>query len=168
MKFRIKCRDLFWFVLVLLPLSICLAYSSLYGIYSEYKLSKIGLSTKAIVTDWQINPNSRYSFGDDRYSLKYQFNPAGSPVSFSSTDFLPGRKNLWASIPYEEWQKSRSSGTIGVVYDPTNPWLNRPLHSPRARVDLATVVIFSLLFLVFMFIGFFKSIRYWNTYMPSG
>jgi len=168
MKFRIKGRDSFWLALAFLPLSIYLAYCSLYGVYSEYKLSRIGLSTKAIVTDWQANPNSRYSFGGDRYSLKYQFNSAGSTTWYSLTDFLPGRKRLWASIPYEEWQNSRISGIIEVVYDPTNLWINRPLHSPTSSVDLATAVIFSLLFLVFVLMGFFKSIRYWSTYLPLG
>ncbi len=169
MKFRAKGRDIFWLVIVLLPLSIYLAYSSLYGVYSTYMLSKIGVSAEAIVTDWRDNSKEvgRYSLGEGRYSLKYRFKLLGSPIWYSFTD-MPGRKEVWAPIPYKDWQNSRGSGIIEVVYVPTNPWLNRPLHSSISYADLATGVIFSLLVWCFFLLGFFKSIRYWNAYLPKG
>ncbi len=124
------------------------------SLVAEIRLSTTGKQVDAEIQEWATygDPNHPNSHSTD-YEVQYRFSVDGEEYSFSDST---GRKNLWASLPKADWELSQNTGTLPVIYDPKNPWNNRPENpddSPYGGPIAGIVIlggIFGLLTAVFV------------------
>ncbi len=107
---------LFFFALFLL---------NLVSFIQEVKLSTGAIFDIAEITDRRVHTvESRRGKWTD-YEVKYKFDVNGESYTYSDST---GRDDLWAALQSAEWEDSKNTGTLSVLYNPKKPWINRPLH----------------------------------------
>jgi hypothetical protein len=82
----------------------------------------------AKVVDSDVHTSQK---GGAKHVVRYRFKVDGETYSFTDAT---GRRNLWASIARDEWDAAKDAGTVDVVYDGDDPWVNRPASSDVASV----------------------------------
>ena len=82
---------------------------------------------EARVADWRISSNR-----GKRYLIRYTFVVDGTQVSHSDAT---GRKNLWARVSKDMWDKTKTTRKIDVRYDPSDIFNNAPAYKPVSLVD---------------------------------
>lgn len=98
---------------------------NLVSFVQEVTLSTSGTVVTAEITDWAVYTIQGRRAGRTDYEVQYKFDVNGQRYTYSDST---GRKELWATLPPADWEASKSIGTLPVLYNPKNPWVNRPQH----------------------------------------
>lgn len=145
------------FIVLMLFFVFCVGISVLGAVESNnaYRLEKFGQTITADVNNYSIFTQKT----GKTYEVQYTFTIPGDATVYSMSDETT-RKDLWAELPYEEWEKSRAeSGTILVTYLPEKPWINHPA-SAEGKMDAYLVFglfgIVSLLFPIGLYMQYRK------------
>src|SRR4051812_49352173 len=86
----------------------------------EYALHNANKLISATVSDTTINTSAK---GPSTYDVHYHFDVDGKTYTYTDAT---GRRNLYASMKHGAWEVVRKSGRVDVLYDPDDPWINRP------------------------------------------
>lgn len=115
-------------------------FLSIATLINQISLSNSGASVIATVTDSRIDETADRSGQHTYYEVQYEFSVNATGYSYSDET---GRRNLWASIPRSDWDTARATGQIEVLYQPDNPWNNRPAAK---EIDIGVSVMLIVLF----------------------
>jgi len=118
-----KNESILFLVLILFFFGIFLL--NLVSFIQEATLSTKGSLATAEITDWAIYTVEGRRGGRTDYEVQYKFDVNGQSYTYSDST---GRKDLWATLPPADWEASKSIGTLPVLYNAKNPWINRPQH----------------------------------------
>lgn len=110
------------------------------GIVNEGALGDGALPAQARVTDTRIMTSTK---SGDSFELRYAFDVDGQTYTYRDET---GREDLWASVTHEAWVDARNTGSVHILYLPSDPWVSQPR-------DKATSGIFDKL--AGMCVGFF-------------
>ncbi len=139
-------------VIVLIIFSAGLLFSIL-ALVNTINLGNSGVSTVATVKDWRINETTDRSGHHTYYEVQYEFSV--NDITYSYSDET-GRRNLWCSIPESAWDAATATRQLQVLYQPDNPWNNRPVVKDP---DLTILVILIVLFGGFIGIMLFVMVQ---------
>jgi len=102
----------------------------------------------AVVTESRISPTKRETL----YEVRYLLAPNAQTPPVGRSDFF-GRKDLWSSLPEEEWDQANKTKRLAVRYDPANISNNAPVAQlPKAYDAWAAIGGGGLLLLCLIFI----------------
>lgn len=90
------------------------------GIVNEGALDEGALPAVARVTETRIMTSTK---SGDSFELRYAFEVNGRTYTYRDET---GREDLWASVTHEAWVGARNTGTIAILYLPTDPWVSQP------------------------------------------
>jgi hypothetical protein len=124
MKLKTKtARRIGYLALFLLAVFVSpvVLYLGILFLQDEFALNKAGEVTDALVTD--IRSQGR------NYDVKYRFSVDNGLTWYSRAD-RTGRRDLWSSLPEEQWQIAQATGRVQIVFLHTDPWVNRPIAYP--------------------------------------
>jgi len=97
-------------------------------VLNESKLREHGKQVLANVIDSRITKDRKRQ--KTNYELKYSFTLPFSSELYNRSD-VTGRRDLWSTLPREQWDNARATGSLLVVYLPKNPWINHPCADPN-------------------------------------
>ena len=126
-----RCLRYAMLVFLYLIFSPAMFYLGISSIKDEQDLQDKGVIASAAVIDSRILATRNGA----SYDVKYQFSVDGGKTWYSCSD-RTGRKNIWCPVTEEQWQATRSTGQVEVIYLPGKPWINRPVHSTAGMIDL--------------------------------
>jgi hypothetical protein len=131
------------FILVFLgiPLGLfCIIFGGM-GVVNELNMRNQGQTIQATITESRIDEKSGYL-------VRYEFSVNGT--TYSAADGT-GRTNLWTALP------SQKTGTLSVVYLPSDPWKNRLVEtkSDPMESNLTALVVGLIAFPVGVIIAIF-------------
>ncbi len=147
-----RSRNVRWLLIAVAVMLVVLLGLLISTILNESALQSNGVTIIATVTDSQISEKTgRYQSGYS-YDIRYSFQVNGAVYTYSDAT---GRRNLWSSIPESVWNEATATNQIQVIYQPDNPWNNRPtINNP----DMAAFIVLGII-LVAILVPLFIAIR---------
>lgn len=91
------------------------------GIVNEGALDEGAVTATARVTDTRIMTSTK---SGDSFELRYAFEVDGRTYTYRDET---GREDLWASLTHEGWIRARTTGTVDILYLPSDPWVSQPV-----------------------------------------
>ncbi len=122
------------------------------------RLDTVALEKSDKVVDARVT-NSRIVTGKrtTTYEVQYSFVPSPGTEAIGRADLL-GRKDLWSTIPEEDWNKAVRSLRLAVRVDPAKPGNNAPVAGmPKAIDEYCFIGVGGLLLLFAIYEGIRRS-----------
>jgi len=121
-------------------------------IKNDIDLESQGKIADASVINWRKSPVSRRRYNLDQpynYDVQYVFILNKNPSTvYSHTDGITNKENRWTSVTQKEWEQSKESKIIQVLYLPSNPKVNRAVYLSHRTTPIgdsfAGTVLFAL------------------------
>ena len=155
MRFRFRLKRFILSVLGLVT-GLWMAGDTWISFQEEQSLASGGMRTMAFAREWRVYQGR----GGRSYQLRYDFKVAGRAEDFTRRALFPyERKDLWESLPEPDWEQTRRTGRIEVIYLPNDPWTNRPAQTAGERrndrmIGMVAGVGFAIAGLVSLAVGF--------------
>ena len=108
---------------------------------SNEKLKSTGKEIHANVEDWRIL-NSKYN--TNSHEIQYSFIIPNDKTVYYQARFW-GMERLWSQISVEDWEKTKQSKYISVIYEPNNPWNNKVFNQNSDSDNFTLIALGSLI-----------------------
>lgn len=131
---KVKYKQIGYIVLFFLA-GAALLILGVSDIVKDARLNNSGQVALATVDDWRVY-NGKHVHNS--HEIQYSFR-----VKNDDTVYYRG----WARIPIEEWNLTKMSKSINVVYDPKNPWNSRAFNEEPFDITGSIIFIIAGLFL---------------------
>ncbi len=116
-------RNWLWGLLALASvITLPLGYLALRGMVNESRLARSTTTTCAEIVQRHTAARGRRR----QFEVRYAFEVGGQRYTHGDET---GRDELWADVPEGDWQRSRETGCVDVVYLADDPSVNRPQRS---------------------------------------